>query len=112
VVLERLGSWRAETPRNSGVGTRSRCIAVSLARELKHAEIVATDISAVALDYARRNAARHGVAGQIQLLETSLLEACLGSSGAVKNPFDLIISNPPSVGESDAANLPREVREH
>jgi release factor glutamine methyltransferase len=112
VALERLGSWRTESPRIADVGTGSGCIAVSLARELKHAEIVATDISAVALDYARRNAARHGVAGQIQLLETSLLEACLGSSGAVKNPFDLIVSNPPYVGESDAANLPREVREH
>jgi release factor glutamine methyltransferase len=112
VALARLGPRRTQSLQIADVGTGSGCIAVALARELPRAEIVATDISAVALDYARRNAERQGVSGQVQFFETNLLDACLDLSGRPRSPFDLIISNPPYVGRSDAANLPREVREH
>jgi release factor glutamine methyltransferase len=112
VALARLGPRRTQSLRIADVGTGSGCIAVALARELPHAEIAATDISAVAIDYARRNAARHEVSDRIQFFETNLLEACLDASGPVRRPFDLVVSNPPYVGRSDAAHLPREVREH
>lgn len=112
VALACLGSRRTEPVRIADVGTGSGCIAVTLARELPGAEIIATDISAVALDYARRNAARHEVSGRIQFLETNLLEACLGPSGPPTSSFDMIVSNPPYVGRDDAENLPREVREY
>jgi release factor glutamine methyltransferase len=111
VALARLGSRRAEPLRIADVGTGSGCIAIALARELPHAEIVATDISSVALDYARRNAEQHGVSHRIQLIETNLLDTWLG----VHYPphcFHLIVSNPPYVAVSDAEQLPREVREH
>ena len=95
------------------VGTGSGCLAVALARELPHAKIIATDISAAALDVARRNAARHAVADPIQFLETDLLEALLESSLAPHpSPFDLIVSNPPYVARNDAETLAREVRDH
>lgn len=112
VALARLGARRAEPLRIADVGTGSGCIAITLARELPHAEIVATDISPVALDYARRNAERHGVSGQLQFIETNLLDACLGPNDRPQESFDLIASNPPYVALSDAENLPREVREH
>lgn len=111
VALARLGARRAESLRIADVGTGSGCMAVALACELPHAEIVATDISSVALDYARRNAARHGASRRIQWVETNLLDACLGL-GRPGNSFDLIVSNPPYVALSDAQSLPREVREH
>jgi release factor glutamine methyltransferase len=111
VALARLGGRRAEPLRIADVGTGSGCIAIALARELPHAEIVATDISSVALDYARRNAKRHGVSRHVQLIETNLLDAWLGLDHPTDS-FDLIVSNPPYVALSDAEHLPREVREH
>jgi release factor glutamine methyltransferase len=112
VALERLGARRAEPLRIVDVGTGSGCIAIALARELPRAEIVATDISAAALDYAQRNAAGHGVSKRIQFLRADLLEAAMEALGRAESRFDLIVSNPPYVGRNDAGSLPREVREH
>ena len=112
VALERLSARRAEPLRIADVGTGSGCIAVALARDLPRAEIVATDISAAALDYAQRNAARHSVSNRIQFLNADLLEAAIAAPSSAQSGFDLIVSNPPYVGRSDAASLPREVREH
>jgi release factor glutamine methyltransferase len=111
VALARLGARSTDSLRIADVGTGSGCIAVALGGELPHAEIVATDISPAALDYARRNAERHGVSRRIQLMETNLLDACLGP-GLPQKSFDVIVSNPPYVALADAKNLPREVREH
>jgi release factor glutamine methyltransferase len=112
VALERLGTRRAESLRIADVGTGSGCIAISLARELPRSQIVATDISAAALDYAQRNAARHSVSNRIQFLNAYLLEAAIEAPNSAGTRFDLIVSNPPYVGRGDAASLPREVREH
>jgi release factor glutamine methyltransferase len=113
------------TWRIADVGTGSGCIAVSLARELPAALIIATDISPSALEVARRNAQRHEVASHIEFVECNLLDALLRGSRAtghgftlnrfaVNGPrsFDLIVSNPPYIGRREAATLPREVREH
>jgi release factor glutamine methyltransferase len=117
VALERLAERGASGRplRIADVGTGSGCIAVALARELPHAEIVATDISAAALDVARRNAGRHGVSDRIHFLHTNLLDAA-SPSPLVPHPsplpFDLIVSNPPYIARDKAASLPREVRDH
>ncbi len=112
VALERLGQRHAQPLRIADVGTGSGCIAIALARELPRADIVATDNSTAALEYARRNAARHEVADRIQFFETNLLDTCLELSGRPQSFFDVIVSNPPYVGRKDAVDLPREVREH
>jgi release factor glutamine methyltransferase len=117
VALERLSARGAsgQPVRIADVGTGSGCIAVALARELPHAEIVATDISAAALEVARRNATRHGVSARIHFVEADLLEAASLLPLATSHlplPFDLIVSNPPYIARDEAASLPREVREH
>src|SRR5579863_9746493 len=71
VALERLGERGIKIDMKTGapsprlhvadVGTGSGCLAVALAHELPHADVIATDISAAALDVARRNTARHAV---------------------------------------------------
>jgi release factor glutamine methyltransferase len=94
--------------RVADVGTGSGCLAVSLAHELPHSQVFATDISAEALAVARRNAARHGVAGRVHFVETNLLDGV----GREPAPFDLIVSNPPYVARNEAAMLAREVRDH
>jgi release factor glutamine methyltransferase len=123
VALERLGPRGIKIDMITGapslrlrvadVGTGSGCLAVALAHELPHAEIMATDISAAALDVARRNAAHHAVADRIHFLECDLLDALLSSPLAPRpSPFDLIVSNPPYVGRNESGTLAREVRDH
>ena len=125
VALERLGPRGIKIRLHTGepsaplrvadVGTGSGCLAVALAHELPHATIFATDISAAALEVARRNAARHSVADRIRIVECDLLEAFFVSPLATSHsplPFDLIVSNPPYVARNEAGTLAREVREH
>jgi len=97
-----------EKLRIADVGTGSGCLAISLAYELPHAEVFATDISALALEIAHRNATRHAVADRIHFLQSDLLEALRPES----HSFDLIVSNPPYVGRKERAELQREVRDH
>jgi release factor glutamine methyltransferase len=81
------------------------CVAVALAHERPGATIVATDISHEALEVARRNAVRHGVAGRITFRKGDLLEGVDGT-------FDAIVANPPYVLDSAGPALQPEVRDH
>jgi release factor glutamine methyltransferase len=88
------------------LGTGSGAIAVALAHTLPFAQITATDISAAALVAAKANAARNGLADRIRFVQGNLLEPVAGEH------FDIIVSNPPYVPESDRATLDVEVRDH
>lgn len=90
--------------------TGSGCIAVSLARELKSARIFATDTSAKALDVARENTRRHGVAGRIGFLEGDLFAPLEELDIAAQ--VDMIVSNPPYVPQGFGSVLPPEVRDY
>jgi release factor glutamine methyltransferase len=107
IVEEALAAFGGGVPPATviDVGTGSGCLAVTLAREFGGADVVATDVSAAALDVARRNALRHGVAGRIDFRNADLLDGLTGRA-------DLIVSNPPYVARRDATALPPEVREH
>ena len=91
------------TPRIADIGTGSGVLAVTLAAELPGASVVATDLSSEALDVARRNAERIGVATRVAFIETSYLNA-------VDGEFDLIVANPPYVRDGDKPALSRDVR--
>lgn len=91
-------------PRIVDVGTGSGGIAIVLATELPGAEIHATDISPQALEIARVNAARNQVETRIHFHETDLLQ------GLDPGSFDLVVSNPPYVGESEEDQVQLEVR--
>ena len=112
VALSRLETRRADPLRIADIGTGSGCIAIALASEFRHAEIVATDISAPALEYARRNAARHAFSHRIDLRQADILRSCANAGVQAPRAFDLLVSNPPYVGREDAPQLPREVRDH
>ncbi len=86
------------------VGTGSGCIALALAKEFSSAEIHATDISASALEIARANAARHQFDERIHFHQTDLLE------GLNLTRLDMIVSNPPYVGESEEDQVQLDVR--
>lgn len=93
-----------ERPWIVDVGTGSGCIALALASELKRAEIDAVDISADALEIAKANAARLQLAGRVRFRTGNLLE------GFGAEEFDLVVSNPPYVGECEADKVQAEVR--
>jgi release factor glutamine methyltransferase len=86
-------------------GTGCGCLAVAIAAERPNAHVTATDISDSALDVARRNAIRHGVADRITFVQGDLLSPVAGHC-------DLIVANPPYVAERSRLGLQPEVRDH
>jgi release factor glutamine methyltransferase len=70
------------------LGTGCACIAVTLALRNPGLCVIATDISSAALAVAARNAARHGIRGQIRLLQADLL-------APLRGPVDLLCANLP-----------------
>ncbi len=98
---------RAQMLRFADVGTGSGSISVAFAHEVPAAFGCAVDMSLPALRIARANALRHGVADRIGFLCCDVLDAFPEAP-----LFDLILSNPPYVANSEYNTLPREVREH
>lgn len=84
------------------VGTGSGCLAVTLALELPHVRVIATDVSRAALDVARANARALGAA-RVEFVEQALVPPGVRA--------DVIVSNPPYVPERDRASLPADVRD-
>ncbi|OGP32513.1 MAG: protein-(glutamine-N5) methyltransferase, release factor-specific [Deltaproteobacteria bacterium GWC2_42_11] len=91
--------------------TGSGCIAVTLAREIPHAVIYATDISESALEIAKENAKMHGVLDRIKFIHGDLFNA-LDPKPLTPDPisFDIIVSNPPYIRTKDIENLEPEVK--
>jgi release factor glutamine methyltransferase len=104
-ALEQCVGERHQNLSIADAGTGCGCLAVALAREFSHAFVLATDISDAALDVARRNAQRHGVADRIRFLHGNMLDA-------VQTSFDLIVANPPYVRRGDGPALQPEVRDY
>jgi release factor glutamine methyltransferase len=90
--------------------TGSGCIAVSLAKELTSAHVIATDASERALAVARENARNHGVAGRIRYLEGDLFDPL--EELDIRGQIDIIVSNPPYVRAGDLPTLQPEVRDY
>lgn len=107
IIEESLALLRDSGPnersRLADIGTGSGCIAVSLAHEVHQCTVVATDVSAAALEVARANAERQGVRARVHFVQTSYLDGIQGH-------FDLIAANPPYVRDGDKPALARDVR--
>ena len=84
--------------------TGSGCLAILLADVFPNASIDAVDISADALDVARRNVDDHGMGDRIRLIQGDLYAA----TGTQR--YDLIVSNPPYVNTTSMMRLPAEYR--
>ena len=86
------------------IGTGSGCIAIACALAFTGAQVDAVDLSAEALEVARRNVARHRVGDRVRLLQGD----CYGPVGG--ECYDLIVSNPPYVSDAEMGALPPEYR--
>lgn len=96
---------RQATVRILDLGTGSGCLLLSLLSELPNAIGTGVDRSDAALDIARRNAARLGLADRASWRAGNW---CDGLSGT----FDVIVSNPPYIETAELARLDREVSVH
>ena len=83
------------------IGTGSGCIALSMAKQFPHLEIVATDISEQALEVAEINTKSMKLENRVKLIQADLFTNLSGR-------FDLIVSNPPYVALEIFENLPTE----
>jgi len=91
------------------VGTGSGCVAIAVARLLPTSRVVATDVSAAALSIAGRNAERNKVAERVAFVEADAVGIpanCVPPGG-----FDVLLSNPPYIAESDRESLAANVRD-
>ncbi|MCA1899498.1 MAG: peptide chain release factor N(5)-glutamine methyltransferase [Chloroflexi bacterium] len=114
-LVEKALTWLNAHPqkrRIADIGTGSGAIAVSIAKQIPDARILATDLSPAALEIAKRNAKKHGVEGQIQFVECDLLPASKVESQnsdlqpSASNLIDLLCSNPPYIPAAALRRLP------
>jgi release factor glutamine methyltransferase len=109
-----------KSPKIADVGTGSGAIALALARELPGGEIHATDISPAALEIAEANAARlqleyraapdASATGEAQLERRLFFHDTDLLNGLDTGAYDIVVSNPPYVGECEEDEVQLEVR--
>ncbi|NTV02110.1 MAG: peptide chain release factor N(5)-glutamine methyltransferase [Chlorobiaceae bacterium] len=112
-ALERFASSGVSdraTPSILDIGTGSGCIAVTVALRLPAARVTAADVSADALAVAEANAKELGVADRIRFVRADMLEPAFPE--IVGAPFDMVVSNPPYIPETEWAGLQEEVRRY
>ena len=95
-------------PKILDLGTGCGAVAVSLALEIKSAALWATDKSEEALEIARLNAEKHGVAERVVFKRGDLWQPF--EAGDIR--FDVIATNPPYVDSRVLEALPCEVRDY
>ncbi len=87
------------------IGTGSGCIAVSLAKNLPNAKVSALDISMEALKVARENA-------QINTVTIDFFPCDILKAEQLPEKYDIIVSNPPYVRESERDKMQPNVLNH
>ena len=106
-VLTRLRERAIADPiRILDLGAGSGAILIALLAALPSATGVGTDISPQALDVARRNASKHGVADRADFRNTDWFV------GVDPTTYDVIVSNPPYIPSHEVAVLDRDVRDY
>ena len=96
-----------KSPRILDIGTGSGCIALAIKQLIPLAEVTAWDISPEALRVARNNAEQLGL--DICFEQRDILSTNLSVMSEV---FDLIVSNPPYICESEASAMEANVLDH
>lgn len=89
------------------LGTGTGCILITLLAELPNATGVGIDINPGAVAISRENAKAHGVESRVEFRCGSWFEPLKPGES-----FDLIVSNPPYIPESEIESLAVEVRKH
>ncbi len=106
LIERRFEPWiePARVRRVLDLGTGSGCIALACARAFPRARVDASDIDEAALEVAAINRRRLRLTRRVKLVKSDHFAALSRSS------YDIIVSNPPYVGEREMRGLPREYR--
>lgn len=108
LLVEIVAGWAVENPpvaRVADLGTGTGAIALGLASRLTEVAVVAVEREDAALALARENAASHPAGLRVEFVQSNWFAALPGGA------FDVIVSNPPYLSESDLAEVAPEVRE-
>jgi len=105
LVEQAMHLMKDRSARILDIGTGSGCIAISLASELEDARVHAIDLSEEALSLAQENARANAVSVNFQQKDI------MSDPLQVDERFDLVISNPPYIANSEKDELQTEVRE-
>lgn len=103
LIVDRFG--QRKDLRVLDLGTGSGCIALALKKSLKFARVVGVDISEAALEEARQNA-------EEQDLSVTFIKGDILDLERIPGQWDVIVSNPPYVLQSEAAAMERHVLNH
>lgn len=102
----RLLAGLGGAPLVADVGTGSGAIACAVAIRDPRVRVIATDISQVAVEIARKNCERLGLVGRVEVRHCDLLDA------VPRAPcLDVVVSNPPYVAEGEVPLLDKSVRD-
>ena len=88
------------------IGTGSGCIAITLALDIPNSQVTAWDISPIALRVAKENAEQLGA--QVNVVENDMLQ----QTCQVAPQWDLIVSNPPYICDSEAEQMEANVLDY
>jgi ribosomal protein L3 glutamine methyltransferase len=104
LALQRFQPWvdARRVRRILDVGTGSGAIALACAMAFPRAAVDAVDVSAAALQVARRNLRRLNLEKRVRMLQSNHFDSVKGRR------YDIIVSNPPYVGRAEIRRLPRE----
>jgi release factor glutamine methyltransferase len=113
LVVERAEALLRPRPLHEPLRVLDLCcgsgiIGVSLAGRIPNLLVTAVDVSHDAADLTAHNAGKNGVADRVRVVEADAYAWLDGS----RERFAAILCNPPYIGSSELAALPREVREH
>ena len=90
------------------IGTGSGCIAISLAKLIPNSDVTAVDVSEKALEVAKKNAEANGV--NVHFVHDDILQPTIAE--LIDNQFDIIVSNPPYVCDSEKSEMRANVLDH
>jgi release factor glutamine methyltransferase len=106
LVLSSIVNRQSSVPVVADIGTGSGAIAIALALEARVSGVIATDISADALNVALENATMLGAKERIGFRRGSFLEPLLDDR------VDIVVSNPPYIATAEWEALEPSVRDY
>jgi release factor glutamine methyltransferase len=99
-----------EAPRVLDLCTGSGCVAAAIAKNLKSAVVLATDVSEKAAAVAKKNIEQLGLSDRVMIEVGDLFDPIKKVVDA--RPFDLIVANPPYIASDQLPGLDKSVREY